>query len=220
MAVVGVCEDDVALRGVLVAALKGAGHEVVSTSTGEQAVRLLGKDSGVQVCVLDIGLPDADGRDVCLALRAAGQPAPVLFLTALGAVHERLAGFHAGGDDYLTKPFAVSELLVRLDALARRGTTPAASETGLRLDAGKHAITFGAQDVRLSPTEFRLFATIAGRAGEVVRRGTLMAAGWPDGAMVSDNTLDSYIRRLRTKLEGIEAPVGIETVRGVGYTLR
>lgn len=220
MAVLGVCEDDVALRGVLVAALKGAGHDVVATGTGQQAVRLLGKESGVQVVVLDIGLPDADGRDVCLALRAAGQPAPVLFLTALGAVHERLAGFHAGGDDYLTKPFAVSELLVRLEALARRAATRAPSQVGLRLDAGKHAITFGAEEVRLSPTEFRLFATIAGRAEEVVRRGTLVAAGWPDGAMVSDNTLDSYVRRLRVKLEGIDAPVGIETIRGVGYTLR
>ena len=174
----------------------------------------------MQVLVLDIGLPDADGRDVCLALRAAGQTAPVLFLTALGAVHERLAGFHAGGDDYLTKPFAVSELLVRVDALARRGSAATAPKTGLRLDAGKHAITFGVQEARLSPTEFRLFATIAGRPGEVVRRSTLVAAGWPDGAMVSDNTLDSYIRRLRAKLEGIDAPVGIETVRGVGYTLR
>jgi two-component system OmpR family response regulator len=220
MVVVGVCEDDVALRGVLVSALRGAGHDVVVTSNGEQATRLLGKDSGVQVCVIDIGLPDADGRDVCLALRASGQQAPVLFLTALGAVHERLAGFHAGGDDYLTKPFSVSELLVRIEALSRRAATSSSGEAGLQLDAGKHAITFGAQEVRLSPTEFRLFATIAGRAGEVVRRGTLVAAGWPDGAMVSDNTLDSYIRRLRTKLEGIDAPVGIETVRGVGYTLR
>lgn len=220
MAVVGVCEDDVALRGILVRALKGAGHDVVATGTGEQAVRLLGKESRVQVVVLDVGLPDADGRDVCLALRAGGQSAPVLFLTALGAVHERLAGFHAGGDDYLTKPFAVSELLVRVEALARRAGGPATMESGLRLDAGKHAITFGAHEARLSPTEFRLFATIAGRRGEVVRRGALVAAGWPDGAMVSDNTLDSYVRRLRAKLGGIDAPVVIETVRGVGYTMR
>ena len=220
MSVVGVCEDDAAVRGVLLTALRGAGHEVVATSTGEQAVRLLGPGSGVQVCVLDIGLPDSDGRDVCLALRGSGQQAPVLFLTALDAVHERLAGFGAGGDDYLTKPFSVSELLVRVEALARRAPPANPDASQLHLDPVQHAVSAGERRARLSPTEYRLLALLAGRPDQVVRRRMLIAAGWPDGAIVTDNTLDSFVRRLRGKLAEIEAPVGIQTVRGVGYVLR
>ena len=189
-------------------------------ATGEQAVGLFGRDSAVQVCVLDIGLPDSDGRDVCLALRGAGQQAPVLFLTALDAVHELLAGFGAGGDDYLTKPFSVSELLVRVEALARRAPEPHRDASMLHLDPVQHAVSAGERRVRLSPTEYRLLALLAGRPEQVVRRRALVAAGWPDGAIVTDNTLDSFVRRLRTKLGEVDAPVAIETVRGVGYVLR
>ena len=98
-----------------------AGHEVVVAHDGGEALRLFADDDDLDVVILDIGLPDADGRDVCQALRSAGQSAPVLFLTALGAVHERLAGFSAGADDYLPKPFDVLELIARVEALAQRG---------------------------------------------------------------------------------------------------
>jgi two-component system response regulator MprA len=178
------------------------------------------------VLVLDIGLPDADGRDVCQALRARGVGVPVLFLTARDALPDRLSGFHAGGDDYLTKPFALAELIVRVQALVRRapaagtgGAGAPAGESDLRLDPSLHAIVHGDREVTLTPTEFRLLARMAARPGEVVRRPSLIAAAWPDGAIVHDNTLDAYVARLRRKLREAGAEQVIETVRGVGYKL-
>src|ERR1700712_5620442 len=115
----GICEDDDELRGVLRDALERDGLTVRATATGADAVAAFGDDAP-DVLVLDVGLPDADGRDVCQALRARGVTTPVLFLTARDALTDRLSGFHAGGDDYLTKPFALAELLVRVHALLRR----------------------------------------------------------------------------------------------------
>ena len=173
--------------------------------------------------VLDIGLPDADGRDVCQALRARGVSSPVLFLTARDAVTDRISGFSAGGDDYLTKPFAVGELLARVKALIRRtpaGDPPAGAAPRVRLDPAAHAVAFGSESQALTPTEFRLLAALAGRPGTVVRRTELIAAAWPDGALVHDNTLDAYIARIRRKLRLVGAPEAVETHRGVGYVLR
>src|SRR4051794_41418712 len=116
---VGLCEDDWELRSVLGRALRAEGFDVATTATGREAVsRFSAEPPGV--LILDIGLPDADGRDVCQALRAHGVDAPVLFLTARSALTDRLSGFGAGGDDYLTKPFALAELVYRIRALGRR----------------------------------------------------------------------------------------------------
>ena len=123
----GICEDDDELRGVLRRALEREGLSVRATASGTEAVRAFGDDPP-DVLVLDIGLPDADGRDVCQALRARGVHCPVLFLTARDALPDRLSGFHAGGDDYLTKPFALAELLVRVNALLVRGRSPASPD--------------------------------------------------------------------------------------------
>src|SRR4051794_40600142 len=109
---VGVCEDDAGLRSVLVRALSAEGFSVRATATGREAVEAF-SSSTPELLVLDVGLPDADGRDVCQALRSHGVSAPVLFLTARDALPDRLSGFHAGGDDYMTKPFALAELIVR-----------------------------------------------------------------------------------------------------------
>lgn len=217
----GVCEDDDELRGVVRDALQRDGFTVRATASGAEAVRSFGEDPP-DVLVLDIGLPDADGRDVCQALRARGVAAPVLFLTARNALTDRLSGFHAGGDDYLTKPFALAELLVRVHALARRsaGVLSVRAPSGLLLDPAGHSASYGAQEIALTPTEFRLLATLVAQPGAVVRRATLVAAGWPDGAVVHDNTLDAYIARLRRKLRESTAPEVIETARGVGYRLR
>src|SRR4051812_49514167 len=118
-------------------------------------------DSPPDVLILDIGLPDADGRDVCMALRANGVTCPVLFLTARSALPDRLSGFHAGGDDYLAKPFALAELLVRVAALGRRAPPPVAVAQGpVMLDPSAHAIVHGDQRVALTPTEFRLLAAL------------------------------------------------------------
>ena len=216
----GVVEDDASVRRVLSDALKMNGHEVVMARNGQEAMRNLTPSSGVDVLVIDIGLPDADGRDVCQALRTEGQHAPVLFLTALDAVHDRVAGFNAGGDDYVPKPFALSEVMVRIEALHRR-TRPVPTEvTGLHLDPDRYAVRHGDLEQRLTPTEFRMLAAIAAQPGTVVRRRAAVVAGWPEGAMVSENTIDSYIRRLRVKLAAIDSPVSLETVRGVGFVLR
>jgi two-component system response regulator MprA len=174
------------------------------------------------VLVIDIGLPDSDGRDVCQALRARGVQSPVIFLTARGALTDRLAGFHAGGDDYLVKPFEFKELVVRLRALARRVPErggPDAGPANLRLDPAAHAAATAGATVPLTPTEFRLLAALVARPGEVVRRSELIASGWPDGAKVHDNTLDAYLARLRRKLRTLETTAEIATVHGVGYRL-
>jgi two-component system response regulator MprA len=170
------------------------------------------------VLVLDIGLPDADGRDVCQALRANGVSSPVIFLTARESLTDRLAGFRAGGDDYLAKPFALAELVVRVEALLRRSdAAPSPAETELQLDPAGHAVRVGENAVSLTPTEFRLLGALVARAGEVVRRHTLVAAAWPDGAIGHDNTLDTYIGRLRRKLREVGSSEQIRTARGVGY---
>lgn len=216
---IGICEDDPALRRVLVNGLRWAGHDVVTAHTGAEALRVLGPDAHFDTIVMDIGLPDADGRDVCQSLKAAGQHAPVLFLTALGETHDRLAGFGAGADDYVVKPFEIRELLARLDVLARRGPTSSLTAPGLVLDPVRHSVRTDHGETLLTPTEFRMLAAIVSRPGEVVRRRVVVAAAWPDGAFVSENTIDSFIRRIRTKLSAVDSPVAIETVRGVGYRL-
>ena len=219
----GVCEDDDELRGVLRSALEREGFAVGATASGTEAVRMFAA-APPDVLVLDIGLPDADGRDVCQALRSRGVRSPVLFLTARDAVPDRISGFHAGGDDYLTKPFSLAELVVRVHALVRRSdAVPAVADpspVGVLLDPARHGATVGDTSVSLTPTEFRLLAALAARPGAVLRRAQLVAAAWPDGAIVHDNTLDAYIARIRRKLREAGAAEAVETVRGVGYVLR
>jgi two-component system response regulator MprA len=223
MAVIGVCEDDDALRGILRAALEREGNEVRATASGADAVRAF-SDEMPDVLVLDIGLPDADGRDVCQALRARGVTAPVLFLTARDGLQDRLSGFHAGGDDYLCKPFAIAELVVRLDALVRRAEqvppsgAPGSGLGGL-LDPTTHSLNGADGPVPLTPTEYRLLAAVLARQGAVVRRAELVQVAWTDGASVADNTLDAFISRLRAKLKGAGRPEQIANVRGIGYRL-
>lgn len=217
---VGICEDDEAVRRVLTDALKMNDYDVLIARNGHDAIRTFGPADSVDLMIIDIGLPDSDGRDVCQSLRAEGQHAPVLFLTALDGVHDRVAGFHAGGDDYVIKPFAISEILVRLEALLRR-TRPAPERvSGLHLDADRFSLRAGTQEQKLTPTEFRLLAALAAKPGVVVRRRAVVAAAWPDGAIVSENTIDSYIRRIRVKLEAVGSPMELTTVRGVGFILQ
>ena len=221
MATVGLCEDDPAIRHVVLEALRLTGHRGVSAHNGSEALRLFADDDSLDVIVLDIGLPDADGRDVCQALRTAGQSAPVIFLTALGSLHDKLSGFSAGADDYLAKPFDVKELVARVEALSQRGRAVVpARPTDLVLDPARHSLTCEGREVMLTPTEFRMLAAITSRPGEVVRRRAVVAAAWPDGAVVNENTVDSYVRRIRGKLDEVRSPLSLQTVRGVGFTLR
>jgi DNA-binding response OmpR family regulator len=213
-----VVEDDPDLRALLVQGLREEGHEVTEARDGAGALRAaVGEPDAV---ILDIGLPDADGRDVCLALRARGLAAPVIFLTARDAVPDVLSGFSAGGDDYVSKPFALAEVLARLQALLRRAGTGGARAVGeLRLDPAAHALLGEDVRIELTPTEFRLLAALAATPGDVARRRDLVRAGWTEGAIVHDNTLDVYLARLRRKLRGVAGAPRIETVHGVGYRL-
>jgi DNA-binding response OmpR family regulator len=216
-----VVEDDPELRRLLTRGLGEEGFDVVPTPDAATAMGHAG--DGIDLAIIDVGLTDADGRDLCQALRARGFDAPVLFLTARDAVTDRVSGFTAGGDDYVTKPFAFVELVVRLRALHRRsgpsGETEHAGIDGLRLDPAQHAATGPAGTAQLTPTEFRLLAALAGRPATVLRRRELVAVAWPDGAVVHDNTLDQYIVRLRRKLRAVAPDAAIVTARGVGYRL-
>jgi two-component system response regulator MprA len=212
-------EDDPDLRALLTRGLGEEGFAVTAVGDGAQA--LARAEDPFDVLVIDIGLPDADGRDVCQALRARGVPAPVLFLTARDAVTDRLSGFSAGGDDYVTKPFHFDEVVARLRALVRRSGADAAAHVGaLRLDPLIHAAVAGEHQVSLTPTEFRVLAALAAQPGAVVRRRELVRAGWPDGAIVHDNTLDQYVARLRRKLRELSEDMTISTAHGVGYRLQ
>lgn len=214
MAFIVVCEDDAAVRDVLKRALEHDGHRVAVASTADSLLRNL--DPVPHLVVLDLGLPDADGRDVCLALRARGVDAPVLMLTALDGMHHKVGGFEAGADDYMTKPFDIPELLVRVRALLRRATVTTPSR-GVVLDPARHVVIHGSASESLTPTEFRLLGRLIASQGDAVRRHALVAAGWPHGALVSDNTLDSFVRRLRSKLGALGVADRLATVRGVGY---
>ena len=214
-----VVEDDDELRGVVVRGLREEGFTVEGVATGAQLLEHIDQ-AAPDALVIDVGLPDTDGRDLCQALRARGVQTPVLFLTARDALVDRIAGFDAGGDDYLTKPFAFVELVARLQALLRRsGGDGALEAAGLRLDPVNHTVGGGSREVTLTPTEFRLLARLMSRAGEAVRRRDLVRAGWPHGAIVRANTLDSYVARLRRKLRELEHPPEIATVHGVGYRI-
>src|SRR5256714_3230934 len=212
-----VVEDDMELRSVLSRGLREEGFDVHTVGTGAEVLPRVAVDPP-DLLIVDIGLPDADGRDVCQALRAHGVQAPVLFLTARDALVDRISGFDAGGDDYVAKPFALAEVIARMHALLRRaGGSDWIDAAGLRLDPATHAVASATGEVLLTPTEFRLVAQLLSRPGEAVRRRELIRAGWPRGAMVRDNTLDAYVARLRRKLGKLEGSPEIVTVHGVGY---
>src|SRR5438309_1679382 len=214
-----VVEDDLELRGVLLRGLEEEGFATAGVRTGGELLERI-EPEAPDLLVVDIGLPDADGRDLCQALRAQGINTPVLFLTARDTLTDRVTGFTAGGDDYVTKPFAFAELVARLHALVRRaGVDGAVEGAGLRLDPVTHEVAAGTETVALTPTEFRLVARLLARPGEAVRRRDLVRAGWAYGSIVSDNALDVYVARLRRKLRTVGDAPGIHTVHGVGYRI-
>jgi two-component system response regulator MprA len=212
-----VVEDDHGLRELLARGLREHEFDVVTASDGASALRSV--DPPPDAIVLDIGLPDSDGRDVCQALRARGVDAPVIFLTARHDVNDRLSGFASGGDDYLVKPFVFVELVARLTAVLRRSVQHGGREVGdhLTMDPVSHGVRWQAARVELSPTEYRLLARLIAQPDAVVRRQQLREAAWPAGGIVSDNTLDQYLSKLRRKLAELGAPHVLKVARGVGY---
>lgn len=216
----GICTDDDVLRGAIQHALEQANFAVRTTATAADAVATFADDPP-DVLLLDIGLSDGDGHDVLQALRARAVATPVLFLAAGDAVGEQAAPRYAEGDDYLFKPFAVAELLVRVGCLTRSpGETLPGKHGTAHLDASARAIVAGDVRIDLTPTEFRLLVLLWDSRGQIVSRSRLVAAGWPAGAKVSSNTLDAYLARIRRKLRDAGAAEALQTRRGAGYELR
>jgi two-component system OmpR family response regulator len=189
---------------------------------GEDAIGLAGETS-YDVVVLDIMLPGIDGFETCKRLRKEGIWTPVLMLTALDEVDNRVRGLDQGADDYLVKPFSFSELLARLRALVRRGPVerPTVLEVGkLRLDPATHEAWRDGTPLELSPKEFSLLETLMRRPGEVFSRFQLLEHTWDHHHEKRSNVVDVYIRYLREKVDRPFDVESIETVRGIGYRLR
>ena len=194
-----VVEDDAELREAVQQGLREEGFECHAAATAARFLELV-EHHLADGLVIDIGLPDADGRDLCQAVRARGVTTPVVFLTARDALPDRLSGFAAGGDDYLTKPFDVRR--ARGSAAYPGSALPAKplDPSAFAVDPLTYTARFGGESVALTPTEYRLLSLLVARSSEVVWRQELIHAGWPHGAIVHDNTLDTYLARLRRKL--------------------
>jgi two-component system response regulator MprA len=219
-----VVEDDTGLRDVLRRALSLAGYEVRLSGDGAGALAEVARTVPDAV-VLDVGLPDIDGLEVCRMLRRDGNRVPVLMLTARDAVSDRIDGLDAGADDYLVKPFDIDELKARLRALMRRARGDseldgALSFGGLRLDPARHGVSVGEEFVELTRTEYQLLELMMLNPRRVLPHSTIYDRVWGYDFGPSSNALRVYIGYLRRKLEDAGAPQLIHTVRGVGYALR
>ncbi|MBV9335456.1 MAG: response regulator transcription factor [Solirubrobacterales bacterium] len=219
-----IAEDDAPLRNVLVRSLRAEGFAARAVASGRELLDQA-LSTPPAAFVIDIGLPDSDGRDVCQALRARGIDAPVLFLTARDTLTDRLSGFTVGGDDYVTKPFDIEEVVARLQALLRRTDQAgrnigSVDGAGVVLDPAELTVSVRGRTQPLTPTEFRLLAALAARPGNAISRAELIRTAWPHGAIVQDNTLDVYVARIRRKLRALPDTPTIKTVHGVGYRLQ
>ena len=211
-----VVEDDTLLADGLTAALTRAGHAVLQAKTGRQADAMLATDA-FDLVVLDIGLPDIDGFEVLRRLRSRRAATNVLVLTARDAVEDRVHGLDLGADDYLTKPFSVSEFEARVRALLRRATTPPGpvSIAGLTIDAAAKRVRVHDKPVDLTPREWALLELFVARPDRVLSKDQIAENLFAFDEHLSPNAIEVYVSRLRTKIE--PAGVHIRTVRGFGY---
>jgi two-component system, OmpR family, response regulator MprA len=218
-----VVDDDRALREALRRALALDGHEVDVAENGQHGLSRIAA-AAPDAVVLDVGMPDIDGLEVCRRLRAAGDRVPVLMLTARDAVEDRIEGLDAGADDYLVKPFDVGELQARLRALLRRATqdggAPALSFGELRLDADRHGVVVGETFVELTRTEYQLLELLLLNPRRVLTHDVIYQRVWGYDFGPESNALRVYVGYLRRKLEDAGARPLIHTLRGVGYVLR
>jgi two-component system, OmpR family, response regulator MprA len=217
-----VVEDDPSVREALERALSFEGYNVATARDGGVALSDLSAVSP-DLLVLDVMMPYVDGIEVCRRIRAKGDRVPILMLTAKAAVGDRVEGLDAGADDYVTKPFALDELLARIRALLRRSSGDVGdiiAYKGLEIDPRARAATRNGRDLDLTKTEFDLLELLARTPGVVIDRDTIYEEIWGIDFITSSNSLDVYIGYLRRKTEGEGEPRLIHTVRGVGYVLR
>jgi DNA-binding response OmpR family regulator len=212
-----IAEDDEGIRVPLVRALEREGYEVDAVGDGLEAARLALED-GHDLLVLDIGLPSLDGLEVCRRARAAHPDVAVLFLTAQADELDAVAALDAGGDDYVTKPFRLAELLARVRAQLRRVAPEELRSGDLRLDLAARLAWQGERQIELSPKEFDLLALLMSKAGQAVRREDIMSAVWDENWFGSTKTLDMHMSWLRRKVgDDGASPQRIVTIRGVGF---
>jgi DNA-binding response OmpR family regulator len=239
MTTVVVVEDDDKIAAPLVRTLERDGYAVERFAEGQPAVHRLTRGSDpVHLLLLDLGLPDIDGIEVCRAVRDGGYAGGIIILTARDGELDRVVGLDQGADDYLAKPFGLAELQARTRALLRRSSynvtpvplaspAPAPAPAGgaapavraLRVDVSARRIWVGDAELPATTKEFDVLALLDSRRGAVVGRETLITQVWDENWFGSTKTLDTTVGRLRQKLEEVDAPVRITTVRGVGFRL-
>lgn len=218
-----VVEDDSDTRSFVVKGLEESGHNAVGVESGTDGLHLA-RSEDFDALVIDRMLPEMDGLEIVRRLRSEDTLTPVLILSALGEVENRVAGLRAGSDDYLTKPFAFSELLARLDAIVRRGdstvTQALITVDDLSVDLLKREVRRGGEKIDVKPTEFRILEVLMRFSGQVVTRTMLLEKVWDYNFDPNTSLIEVHISRLRTKVDKeFDYPL-IHTVRGHGYVIR
>jgi two-component system OmpR family response regulator len=222
-----VVDDESGIRDILRMSLRFVGYSVVTASSGTEAFEVAEREHP-DLAILDVMLPDFDGFTLLRRLRSSGHQMPAIFLTARDAVEDRVNGFTIGGDDYISKPFSLEEVILRIGVVIRRfnAATTAPARTNqltyadLVLDEDRHQVWRGDSLVELSPTEFALLRYLLRNAGHVMSRAQILDHVWNYDFNGSSGVVDSYIRYLRRKIDDGFEPALIQTVRGVGYSLR
>ncbi len=219
-----IIEDDSEAAAYIVKAFREAGHSADHAADGLEGYAMA-RDGAYDVLVVDRMLPKLDGLSLIGGLREQKVETPILILSALGQVDDRVKGLRAGGDDYLAKPYAFSELLARVEVLARRNKSATQDQTvyrlaDLELDRLAHKLTRAGKEIVLQPREFRLLEYLMKHAGQVVTRTMLLEHVWDYHFDPQTNVIDVHISRLRSKIDkGFEVPL-LHTIRGAGYTIR
>jgi two-component system OmpR family response regulator len=218
-----VVDDEDNIRALLAATLRLTGYEVTVAGGGHEALAAAAR-TDPDLVVLDVMMPDLDGFQVAQRLRAAGQPVPVLFLTARDAVEDRISGLAVGADDYVTKPFSLEEVVLRIRAILRRSRAATVQPGVLRyadleLDEDAHEVRRGGKLIDLSPTEFNLLRYLLTNSGRVVSKAQILERVWNYDFGGDGRIVESYVYYLRRKIDKV-GPALIHTVRGVGYSLR
>lgn len=220
-----VVEDDASIREMLTTALRFAGHNVDSVATGPDALQRL-SSRPVDLVVLDVGLPGIDGFALCELLRRRGDRTPVIFLTARREPDDVRAGFEGGGDDYLTKPFRLEELRLRVDAVLRRTRTGRPAEASavwrcgdVEADDATRRVRQGGRELKLTPTQYRVLVALVRANGAVLSKAQILDDAWGHDFGGDERIVETYISDLRSKLDPHGA-AELVTVRGFGYALR